>query len=179
MTLTTRILAETATAIGLLPLAWLSFRHALGKSTPSALWWIAAAFGVSWLADTLASWANPAVISIVYPVSQAGVIGLVLLQRRDAQRFLALMVAVAVVSILWQGVTAPDVLLRSVAWGGVVGMAVHSTFGRLRWALAVYFGLGLIAWVWYAALPGWPSWLGYQGTRLAGLLAFCGAVEAE
>jgi len=171
-----RIVSEVAAEMGLVPLAWLAWLHVTARRRDPAWWWLAGAFGVSWLADLFALWVDPWFIGTIYPVSQAGIIGAVFLSRQDAIRFALVLVGIAGASIVLRGGEGPDVLLRTVAMLGVAGIVWDRwSLGRLRTALLVYFGLGLVAWWWYVGWPGWPSWLVYQGTRAVGIAFFCAA----
>ena len=166
-------LTEWAHLLGLVPLLWLVLS---GRRHPAAWWWLAAAYGISFLADSAAHWLNPDIVGNLYPLSQAAIIGLVLLPRQDAAHFLGLLMVTSVVALGWQGPTGRDVLLRTVAWGGVVGMAWITT-GPGRSALLVSFGLGLLAWWCYAVDPGWATWSEYQALRVVGTVMFCWAAS--
>jgi hypothetical protein len=170
--------------MGLLPIAWLSIRRARGQRSAAVWWWVAGAFGISWIADLIAQflptqdrWA----VSLVYPVSQTAIIGAVLLPRRIAQALLGCLAVLAIIAALTQGIGTPDLMLRAVAWLSIVA-TVWLTSNipiRLQACLLVSFGLGLAAWM---ALIRWGSvqtWYAYQETRLAGLLLFCWAVSQE
>lgn len=161
--------------LGLVPLAWLEIRRRCLQWNPRRDWLIAAAYGVSFLADTggLLGW--PDLAGNVYPLSQAALIGYALLERRQAVHLLGLLTLVAVCAIGWRGVEGRDVLLSTVASLTIAGLAMQTTTGVVRAALLVSFGVGTLAWLAYAALPGWPTWGIYQGTRLLGTLAFCWA----
>lgn len=113
-------------------------------------------------------------ISAVYPLSQAAIVGLVFLPRRDVLTLIVVLGVVGFASLAWQGVADSNTLLRTVAWGASVGIVwpLHQ-LGRLRTALLVSFGAAWFAWMYYLADPGWPSYLTYQGVRLLGLLWFC------
>jgi hypothetical protein len=166
--------------MALLPALWLVGRTLRGFRPGAEWWWLAGAFAVSWLADTAALWADPWLVGLVYPVSQAAVIGAVLLDRRDAKVLVWVLVGTALVAALWEHVQGPDVLVRTVAWLGLTGIAYERpALGLLRTALLVSFGLGWLCWMAYAIAPGWGSWSSYQITRLAGLLLFCAASTAS
>lgn len=163
--------------MALIPLLFLLWLHRQGEKRGQEWWWLAFAFLVSWLADTAAHWLDPDLVGNLYPVSQAAIIGAVLLFRREAFLFLAVLVGTALL-VVWPGASGIDVFLRTVAWGAVVALVYdYHALGRLRTSLLVYFGAGLLAWWGYALWPGWPSWLAYQGTRLSGLLLFCWAAS--
>lgn len=189
--------AEVATAIGIVPLLWIAFLHFRGKARDLAWWWIAGAFAVSWLADNASRWTGHPLVSVTYPVAQAGLIGAVFLFRADAIKFVLVLMAVGVADILLIGVQGPDILLRTVAWLSVVGIVYPIwQLGRLRTSLLVYFGMGWLAWMLYASIATWPdwvfyfrgqphaispawlSWSSYQLTRLAGILLFCWAATS-
>lgn len=160
--------------MALVPLLWLAWLHWRGRDPGLAFWWLAGAFAVSWLADTAAHFANPWVVSKVYPVSQAAIVGMVFLSRRDAMLLIVVLALVGILDVLWIGIGDFDILLRTVAWLSVVGIVWPlRQLGRLRTSLLVYFGLGLAMWWGYAIWPGWTSWLGYQGVRAIGILWFC------
>lgn len=162
--------------MALVPLVWMGGLTVRGYIRGWEWWWLAIAFGVSWLADTAALVADPWIISAVYPLGQSALVGLVFLTRRDGLRFLMALLAVGVAAMLWRGAAGPEVLLRTVAWGAVVGIVLDRwALGRLRTTLLVYFGLGLFAWWLYALSPGWWTWGAYQFLRLAGILLFCAA----
>lgn len=146
-------------------MAWLIGARAKG----AAWWWMAGAFAVSWVADTAAHWVSPWLVSATYPVSQASLVGAVLLTRREAVVFSGTLTFVAIAAALW-GWT-PDVFLHTVAWAGVVGIALRAT--PFRWSLLVMFGGGLLAWWWYVLDPGWAGWIGLQVARAVGIVVFC------
>lgn len=157
--------------MGLVPVLWLALR----KERRVEWWWLAGVFGVSWLADTAAHWVNPWLVSAVYPVAQAGIVGAVFLSRREAALLVAVLVWVGVLSAGWG--TVPDLLLRTVAWLAVVGIVWPLPLGSLRVALLLAFGLGWLCWVGYQFAPGWTSWGVYQGVRAVSLGWFCLARE--
>jgi hypothetical protein len=143
----------------------------------AAWYWLAGAFFVSWIADSFAlAGIEPWLMSLVYPVSQAAIVGAVLLEREDAALFVLALVIVGILAVLWKGVGTPDVLVHTVAWGSIVCVAFdRDALGKLRLALIVAFGFGLVAWLGYTLTPGWPSWLAYQGVRALGIGTFCWA----
>lgn len=150
-----------------MPLLWL----AMLPHRAAAWWGIAAAFGISWVADSAAHWMAPWLVSAVYPVSQAALVGLVLLPRVEAAWFIGALVLVGIVAVLTNGTNGPDRLLHTVAWLSIVGLLARrpSPFQRLALAFAALW----LAWIAYALSPGWPTWLVFQGMRLGGILAFC------
>jgi hypothetical protein len=169
-----RIVSELAAEMGLVPLAWLAWLRHKGRNPGLAWWWLAAAFFVSWLADTAALWVDPDLVGNLYPLTQAALVGAVLLDRLEAVEFAYALAVVAFVAVLWRGPLGVDVLLRTVAWGAVAGMAWdRRALGRLRTCLLIAFGLDLVVWYGYALEPGWWSWGAYQGVRALGLVLFC------
>lgn len=136
-------------------------------------------FLVSWIADTAALWYDPWTLSKVYPVSQAAIVGMVFLSRRDAMYLIVTLALVGLLDVLWIGIGDFDVLLRTVAWLSVVGIIYPLVqLGRLRTSLLVYFALGWWCWMIYAIAPGWPSWILYQSMRLIGIALFCWAATS-
>src|SRR5262249_37202868 len=144
-----RIVTEAAHMLGLIPLLWLACLRSARRHVDAAWWWLAGAYGVSFVADSAAHVLSPVLVSAVYPISQAGLIAAVLLPRSVATwRVLALVVA-GVISVV-EGGEWPDVVLRSVAWGGVTVIALERPeLGVLRTTLLVTFFWGLVAWLLY------------------------------
>jgi hypothetical protein len=161
-------LQGSAETLGLVPLGWLAFR----RERRPEWWWIAGAFGVSWLADIGARLGDPWLVNAVYPVSQAGIIAAVLWPRREAQLAIGLLV-VAGLCVLWlEGISGPDIILETVAALVIVGSAWRSPF---RGSLLVAFGLGWLAWMGYTLRPGLEMWGCYQATRVVAAAMFCQA----
>lgn len=185
MTLGTRVIAEAATLVGVLPLGWLVTQRLRGRAISSRDWWLAAALAVSWIADLAAHAVGQdgrLLISLIYPISQAGLVGVALLDRSPARLFVALLLCVGLVAMLLQGQGphTPDVVLRTVAWGSVTWLAWNDReLGRMRIVLLTAFGVALLAWYGYVASPGWTSYLVYQSVRLVAALAFCWAVSVD
>lgn len=179
MPLTTRLVSEVATWMGLVPLAWLVLLHARGQVRDRAFWLLALAFAVSWVADmaALALQGNERrALSLVYPISQATIVGAVFLTRADAMRFAVVLIAAGAGAMVWRGPRELDLLVRSIAMLGVTGIVVDRwALGALRTSLLVYFGLGWALWLAYTAQPGWWTWSAYQLARAAGLVLFCRA----
>lgn len=157
------------TALGAVPLAFL-----LWKRLDRAWWWMASGFAVSVLADLAgrAGYAYPA--SQVYPVLQCALVAVPMTDRRTLVRFVALMLAAASASVVWREGVGLDVALRAVAFGGVAVLAWRGVaHDPLRTALVAYFGGGLLAYLCYGATPGWVTYLGMQGVRVAGIGLWC------
>lgn len=170
------MLPEIAHHMALLPLLWLAALWMVEQRRDPALWWLAGVYAISWIADTAAHWVDPWLVSAVYPVSQAAIVGAVLLKRDDALVFLFSITAIGVVSIAFQELQQPNVL-RSAAWAAIAAIVYPLPLGRLRSALLVTFGVGLAAWILFAATRTWPTWLVYQGVRAVGIVLFCWAAS--
>jgi hypothetical protein len=182
--LTGRGIAEIAHWMGLVPLTWLAIEGARGQSRAAVWWWLAGAFGVSWVADTAAHFipqADSPAITVIYPVSQAAIIGAVLLSRRLAKVALWLLAALALIAILWNDAGQQDLLVRAAAWLLVVGIVWYRDDlpYRLRFCLLVYFGVGLAMWMVHLRWLTVATWYPYQAARLAGLVLFCWAASAS
>lgn len=168
---------ELAYLLGAIPVLWLAGLRLRGRSVDVAYWWLASAFAVSFVADSVARFltADPRwLVSLVYPVSQAALVGVVFLARVEAAQFVVALVIVAIVDLLWHGAAPVPLLLPTVAWLGASSLVVDRwALGTLRTALLVSFGLGTLTWWGYAGWPGWTSWLLYQGVRALGVALFC------
>lgn len=181
--------AEAAHWLGIVPLLVVAWMAITNQSPSARLWLLASAFGVSWVADTAAHWVAPWVVSLVYPVSQAGIIGLALLEPRRSDVLLSVLLITATIAVLWHGAEGPDVFLRTVAWLSVAGIARGCLeLGSFRTALLVAFGLGWLAWIahalWINLHPfmhgAAPTWFVMQSVRALGIGLFCyAAVTAE
>jgi hypothetical protein len=158
-----------AYSCGLLPLVWC----ALHRESRREYWWVAVAFGISFLADTaVLLWGHPWVASAIYPVSQTAIIGAVFLPRIEAMWLtLALMVA-ALVAIAVEGMEAPHLLLHGIAWSCTT-IIVWEHSGPLRMALLLAFGINLVPWTLLSLWPTWGTWGLYQSVRVLSLGWFC------
>lgn len=176
----TRAPAEVAHQMALLPLVWLACLAHIGKSRNAAWWWLATALAISWLAD-LAGDLLPASFSwvpvLVYPVLQASLIGAVFLPRKQAISLLGILAGVAFVVALSGGSRGPEVVSSSSCRLAVVGIILirPAVPFRLRAALFVYFGVGLMAWLAHVQRLDLLSYYVYQAVRLVGLILFCWA----
>lgn len=169
-------LPEVAHQMALLPLLSLWLLWGAKQDRNVAWWWVAMAFAVSWVADSASHLLPPWVISLAYPVTQAALVGAVLLERRDALLLTVCLGILGIGAATWGDLHGPDLLLRTAAWGSIAVVAYErKALDRLRVSLLVSFGLGLVCWMGYAAWPGWTSWSLYQGVRLAAILIFCSA----
>lgn len=168
---------EGSTALGVIPLAWLTVLRFRGQVRHAGWWRIALGFGVSFVVDVLAHFTKlgQPELSFVYPVAQVGLVCSAFLLLTQSSVLTAVLAAVAIASAVTGDVTKPELLLRSVAWLAVCGVVYDRPVGRIRVALLVYFGLGLLPWYWFAATRSLPSMLAYQGVRALGIALFCSA----
>lgn len=111
-------------------------------------------FLVAWLADWVTHWGAQWMVAALYPAVQALVV------VRGWRWGMVVMMASG--SSLAFGGSGPELFARTVAWGSILA---HDR----RRSLLVYFGLGLLAWAWYAVVPGWSSWSAYQAIRAVGI----------
>src|SRR6185503_12624815 len=153
--------------MALAPLLWLGVLAFHGQSRPATAWAVALVFSVPWFADTAAHWMSPWVTSMTYPVVQALVVGLVLLPTPALWRFVAALAVTLGLGALMEGWGRADVLVRTVAWAGLLVIAWPHR--HLRAPLGITFGLGWLAWIAYSILPGWSTWGLFQGFRALGL----------
>ena len=162
------MLGELAHALGIVPLLWLAVLHATGQKRDAGWWWIAGALSVSFIADTASHWVPHPLVSQVYPVTQAALIAAVLLPSRPlVESVIALFLCAAAGSIVVRQAAGLDVLLHTIAWGGIALIAYDQLpKGALRSALVYGFGLGVVAWWAFVAVPGWWTWGAFQLTRV-------------
>lgn len=169
-----RLVSELATWIGLIPLICLATLWWNGEQRDAAYWWLAVAFGVSWLADMAALVIDPFTVSLVYPISQTGLIAAVFLSKRGARILVLGLLGIGAVAAMIHEPGKPDFLLHACAWAMIVAMVEDiNALPTIRAALLIYFGLGLLAWASYVIIPGWTSWLFFQSCRAVGLGIFC------
>lgn len=157
---------EAAHFLGLLPIVF-----AAAFRAPKAYWWLALAFGVSFLADSASHVVSPFWVSRVYVVSQSALVCAVFLHRTEALWTLACLVALGLLGVFLQP-AGPELFTHVCAWGLAALVAYEVAPQPLRRSLLVYFGWGVLAWAVYVMVPGWTSWLAYQGTRALGILLF-------
>jgi len=158
--------------MALIPLVWLVVR----TEHRSRYWWVAAAFAVSWIADSAAHSVNPWLVSLLFPIGQAGLIVVAFAEeRREAQIYIGLMMVAGLLSLAWEGTKGPDLFLPTVAAGTALSVIWPMTDRRLRACLLVAFGGGLLTWTAYAIVPGWTTWAIYQSVRALSLGLFCWA----
>lgn len=157
-----------ATLIGLIPLVGVAACRA-----PRSWWWLAAAFGVSFLADLAGAAGYGMVASQTYPVLQAGLFALVLAPRRTAVGVIAGLAAVSAASLWWRRAHGLDLALHVAAFASTAVLAGRSLAGGwLRATLVAGFVALTAAWVGMAAAPGVLTWGTFQGVRLAMALGF-------
>lgn len=163
--------------MSILPLVWLGVL-AYYRQSRSATWWaLALVLSVSWIADTVAHWVDPWLVSTTYPLVQALVWAFVLLPSPALWRFVAALAVTAGIAVALDGIGRPDVFVRTVAWTGLVILAWPHR--QLRAPMAVTFGVGWLAWIAYSIAPGWATWVAYQGVRAVGLGVFCWATAPQ
>lgn len=177
------LLKSLVSLIGIVPLCYLAVREwRTGVTLDDGWWWLAGAFAVSFAADLLASllpaWLTP-LVSLGYPIVQAGIVGAVLLPKPMARLFAVGLLIAGLAAVAIEGTATVDVLVRTVAWLGVCGLVWgRYALGRLRVALLVSFGLLWAVWCLHAALLVVPTWTVYQVGRLVGAGVFCWAANA-
>ena len=162
------MVAYAAFALGAVPLVALGVMHRAGRPRDAGWWGIAGAFAVSFLADLASLVVGHPLVSQVYPVTQAALIAAVLLPSRPlVESVIALFLCAAAGSIVVRQAAGLDVLLHTIAWGGIALIAYDQLpKGALRSALVYGFGLGVVAWWAFVAVPGWWTWGAFQLTRV-------------
>jgi hypothetical protein len=167
------VLPELAHHMGLVPLFWLAL---LGQRRGVEWWWLALAFAVSWVADTVVHYyGHPWAVSAVYPVTQAAIVGAVFLTPWHTRLFVGALMLCGVLAVTLEGTTKPSLILHTVAWLSIVAIVSPLPIGRLRLALLTSFGIALVAWVLFTLWTTWLSWSLYQGVRAVGIGLFCWA----
>jgi len=157
--------------MALLPLLWLGLLWYYGQRR-SPLWWaLAIVLAVSWLADTLAHFVDPWIVSAIYPLVQALLLSVVLLPRRDLHHVAAVLLGIGALTLWLGGTTHPEVIGRTIAWTAV--LVVAWPHQAIRWPVVITFGLGWLGWIAYSLHPGWTTWGAFQGIRAVGLGSFC------
>ena len=168
------LISEVTHQMGLLPLLWLFALRGGGWNPDKISWGIAIAFAISWLADTAAHWIDPWLVSLVYPVLQAGLIAAMLRPAREVKMFLVMLAIAGIVATLNTRVRGPDVLLHTVAWLGIAVMVLRQR--DRRWMPLLGFVGMWVCWLLYRGSPGWLSWGLFQSARAATMGGFCWAV---
>jgi len=170
--------AEAFHQSALIPLAWLTLREAMGRPSDRGYWVLAIAFAVSWVADSGAHWADPAVMSSTYVGLQASLIGMALLIRKEAALMVLALTMTGVVAVIVQHAQHQqlDVLFHTVAWLAVCGIVVDRwMLGRVRTALLTAFGLQWLCWLVLVAVRTYPAGYAFHGARVLGYGLFCWA----
>lgn len=168
--------AEIAHYMALGPLAFLGLR----RETRTEWWWIACAlFGVDFLADSGAHLGSPWFWSAIYPVAQAGIVCAVVETRTTAKVFVGALVAVGIISIITLGLRESTLPLRLFAWGWLCVILWPLPLGKLRVALLMAFGGGLLTWAVFLLWPMQPLWALYQCVRAASIVLFCQAATSK
>lgn len=168
--------------LGLVPLAYVVYRdRRFPIHVDAAYYWLAAAFGVSFLADRSAHWV-PSWVAFSYVVGQS-VLTCAVFDRRLALRLLPMLSLVALLALaVWPPADPithrrpPEVLLHLIAWGTAACVVWEEAKGALRTALSTYFAVGTVAYLVMAFSPGFTTWYLYQASRVVGIGLFCLAV---
>ncbi len=167
--------------LGLLPLMWVAgltaWRSATKQAAPSVEWWmLAAGYGVSWFADSVAQVRGTAEILAynTYVLLQSALITAVLVP----QYFPVLVSCFAFTGMVAVVFLGPTTLwpLHTVAWGTLAVLGLCRA-GPLRWALVTSFGLGWLTWVAFRVSPTFENLGAYQCTRLLGTVMLCYAMR--
>jgi hypothetical protein len=156
--------------MGLLPLAWVTFRRERRRE----YWWLAVAFGISFLADTtVLLWHRPWAASAIYPVSQTALVAAVFVERRVAIGFTAFLVLAALLGLAIEGISAPGLILHVAGWLVLTTFLLEQPSSPLRTALLIGFGANILPWVLMVLRPRVSTWELYQGVRAMSLGWFC------
>lgn len=168
------------TTLGLVPLLALAWLHWRGERRGAMWWWLASAFGVSFLADVASLvWGHP-LISQAYPLLQAGIFTAVLVPRAWTTGIVGLFAVASAVSLVTRRGEGLDLLLHVVGWLTVSVVAwARVPDGWLRVTLAL--GFLSLAWAWcaFVAWPGFGTWGAMQAVRVAMAVGFVVAVRTE
>lgn len=159
----------------LTPLLCLCILAFFGKDRDIIWWLLACVFAVSWLADTCTLYkiADQWVISLVYPILQASIVGVALLEQRETNQLLWVLMASSVIVGTWHDVFGPDILLRTVCWGSIAGITWSRTSKKLAASFLISFGGGLLCWFVLIFFQNLHAGLVYKTVFTAGLIYFC------
>lgn len=185
-----KIASEVFHQAGLIPLVALIVLRLHGFKATPWYWGIAAAFSVSWVADSVAyllihndksSW----IVSYFYPSIQLGIVYVLLLERRLAF-FVLGGLGLLCISTLSQGpLDSPETSLRVSNGLFVAALAYQrKDLGLIRTSLIVYFGAGAIFQLAFPLLIEnidlfRLDWYAYQGCRMIGLILNVGGIVAN
>lgn len=169
-----------ATLLGAVPLLALVWLHVRGERRARLWWWLAAAFGVSFLADVASlAWGHP-LISQTYPLLQSGLFVAALLPRAQAIPVIGVLAVASGASLALRAGQGLDTALHVLGWHAVAIAAwARVPDGWLRVTLAVGFAALAWAWVAFVAWPSFPTWGALQAVRLAMAVGFVYAVRTE
>lgn len=166
-----------AITLNLLPLAGLSLRSARGRAVAPAWWWMGAGFAVSWLADVGGYLVGTRAVSTIYPVGQALCFLVALVPRPLPAMLVVVGAGVLAVFLRVRWHLDYDVLLHTVACGSIVAAALQAKAPVLP-ALAIGFGLWLLAWWAFVVYRSPNAYSAYQLCRCAGVgLFLCAALR--
>lgn len=137
--------------VGLVPLAAVALH---GSRLPSAWWWLAAAFAVSWVAD-LAGWLGGfGLASQTYPLLQGALFALVLAPRPVAMAVIGGLAVASGLSLAVRGGQGVDVALHLAAMLTTAALARRNLApGVLRWTLGAGCIVQAAAWCVVVARP--------------------------
>lgn len=169
------IVAEIAHYMGLIPLLWLSVLKSQGHRR-SVIWWgLAVVFAVSVVANTAAHFLDAWVISAIYPIAQAIILGVVILPIEAAARWAVLVIGAGLAAWSIRGVAHPEIFVHTVAWVGMI-LIIARYPGQFRQVVVSAFGFGWLAWLIFTLdRESLTAWAFYQGVQAANLGAFCWA----
>lgn len=139
---------------------------------------LAAAFGVSFVADGAGLVGDERMVSQAYPLSQGALFAFALAPAPVAWLVTLALALVSFVSLSWRGAAGLDLLLHIAAWGSTAELARrYLADGALRWTLML--GFVALAWAWalFRLDPSFPAWGTMQGVRLLIALGFAYAVR--
>ena len=162
------MLYEAAHQIALVPILIVLLA---GRGLPRAYWWLAGAFTVSWVWDSVIGWRGGAweVFFLFLPLQM----GLAVAAFRRHALIPALIVFYAL-AIVGLGLGPPDVLVTLLGSGTVVALALRSEI--LTAPVVLYFGIGTLCYlgmIQHLDGDGFMRWwYPYQGARAAAFGAF-------
>lgn len=166
---------EIAHQIALLPIAAVLLRG--WSRVPESHRWMAAAFAVSWVWDSVIGWAGGGweTAFLFLPLQ----IGLAIAAFRPEWLLEALVVLYGL-SLAGMWVGPPDIAVSVLGSGAVLWLAFRTR--ALRWTTGLYFGVGTLAYLAMIAVPEdafMRAWYGYQGARGAAFGVFIAGLYTQ
>lgn len=180
------ILRDVGHYLPLLPLGVAMWRRTIGQEPSDDAWLLVGAMMLSFVADQAGRVldGNDWWISHLYAPLQV-ILWLVVVARHPAVRMVMIvgMLVLAVASSARGPVTVPETVV-AVYGGALVCLLVWQLDTPFRRAIWLYCGGTIPGLLWMASVPTTdPAWLwgwaGYQGMRVAGLLALAVALTRE